>query len=103
MKNTPMETRISTYDEHGVTIRGKSLVDDIIGELTIALKHGLTVGQLGAVIHPYPTTAEAIKQASEARLKAGFAGWKKSLVRRIVERAGASGSVNGPIAATTAS
>lgn len=29
-----METRISTYDEHGVTIRGKSLVDDIIGEMT---------------------------------------------------------------------
>ena len=29
-----METRISTYDEHGVTIRGKSLVDDIIGEMS---------------------------------------------------------------------
>jgi len=47
---------------------------DMIGELTIALKHGLTVGQLVAVIHPYPTTAEAIKQASEGRLKAGFTG-----------------------------
>ncbi len=43
---------------------------DMIGELTIALKHRLTVGQLGAVIHPYPTTAEAIKQAAEMRMKA---------------------------------
>jgi len=59
---------------------------DMIGELTIALKHGLTVGQLGAVIHPYPTTAEAIKQASEQRVKATFTGWKKALVRRIVRR-----------------
>lgn len=59
---------------------------DMIGELTIALKHRLTVGQLGAVIHPYPTTAEAIKQAAEMRVKATFTGWKKSLVRWLVRR-----------------
>lgn len=34
MKNSPMSTQISTFDEHGVTIRGKSLVDDIIGEMS---------------------------------------------------------------------
>lgn len=59
---------------------------DMIGELTIALKHGMTVAQLGAVIHPYPTTAEAIKQASEMRVKSTFSGWKKSLVRWLVRR-----------------
>lgn len=77
-------------DRKGRVVGGHILAahaGDMIGELTIALKHGLTVGQLGAVIHPYPTTAEAIKQASEARLMARFAGWKKSLVRRIVRRA----------------
>lgn len=60
---------------------------DMIGELTIALKHGLSVGELGNVIHPYPTTAESIKQAAEQRVKATFTGWKKSLVRWIVRRA----------------
>lgn len=77
-------------DKKGRVVGGHILAahaGDMIGELTIALKHGLTVGQLGAVIHPYPTTAEAIKQAAEGRLKAGFAGWKKDLVRRIVRRA----------------
>lgn len=59
---------------------------DMIGELTIALKHKLSVGQLGAVIHPYPTTAEAIKQAAEMRVKSTFTGWKKSLVRWLVRR-----------------
>lgn len=60
---------------------------DMIGELTLALKHRMTVAQLGAVIHPYPTTAEAIKQAAEMRVKATFSGWKKSLVRWLVRRA----------------
>ena len=59
---------------------------DMIGELTIAVKLGLTVGQLGAVIHPYPTTAEAIKQASEQRLKSTFHGWTRSLVKQLVNR-----------------
>jgi pyruvate/2-oxoglutarate dehydrogenase complex dihydrolipoamide dehydrogenase (E3) component len=59
---------------------------EMIGELTIAVKLKLTVGQLGGVIHPYPTTAEAIRQAAEQRVKAGFTGWKKALVRRLVRR-----------------
>jgi pyruvate/2-oxoglutarate dehydrogenase complex dihydrolipoamide dehydrogenase (E3) component len=77
-------------DRKGRVIGGHILAahaGDMIGELTIALKHGLTVGQLGAVIHPYPTTAEAIKQASEQRVKSTFTGWKRSLVRRLVQRA----------------
>jgi len=53
---------------------------DMIGELTMAVTLKLTVGQIASVIHPYPTTAEAIRQASEQRRKAGFTGWKKSLV-----------------------
>lgn len=78
-------------DRKGRVVGGHILAanaGDMIGELTIAHKHGLTVGELGAVIHPYPTTAEAIKQASEGRLKASFGGWKKSLVRRLVRRVG---------------
>lgn len=76
-------------DKKGRVIGGHILAPhagDMIGELTIALKHGMTVGQLGGVIHPYPTTAEAIKQASELRVKSTFTGWKKALVRRLVRR-----------------
>jgi pyruvate/2-oxoglutarate dehydrogenase complex dihydrolipoamide dehydrogenase (E3) component len=76
-------------DHKGTVIGGHILsahAGDMIGELTIAVKLGLTVGQLGAVIHPYPTTAEAIKQASEQRLKSTFTGWKRSLVKRLVNR-----------------
>ena len=76
-------------DAKGKVIGGHILgphAGDMIGELTIALKLGLTVGQLGGVIHPYPTTAESIKQASEQRIKATFTGWKKSLVKRLVNR-----------------
>ncbi len=53
---------------------------DMIGELTMAVTLKLSVGQIASVIHPYPTTAEAIRQAAEQRRKAGFTGWKKSLV-----------------------
>lgn len=76
-------------DKKGRVVGGHILgphAGDMIGELTIALKHRLTVGQLGAVIHPYPTTAEAIKQASEMRVKSTFSGWKKALVRKLVRR-----------------
>ena len=58
---------------------------DMIGELTMAVTLKLTVGQIASVIHPYPTTAESIRQASEQRRKAGFTGWKKSLVSWLVQ------------------
>lgn len=34
MKTQALSTRISTFDEKGATIRGKSLVDDLIGEVS---------------------------------------------------------------------
>ena len=34
MKAQPLSTRISTFDEKGATIRGKNLVDDLIGEVS---------------------------------------------------------------------
>jgi citrate synthase len=34
MKETQPTTEISTFDEHGIYIRGKSLVDDLIGEVS---------------------------------------------------------------------
>jgi pyruvate/2-oxoglutarate dehydrogenase complex dihydrolipoamide dehydrogenase (E3) component len=76
-------------DRKGRVLGGHMLgahAGESIGELTLAVKLGLTVGQLGAVIHPYPTAAESIRHAAEQRVKAGFTGWKKGLVRWMVNR-----------------
>ncbi len=51
-KPTPV-TRISTYDENGATIRGKNLVDDLIGEVSFTQMIYLHI--LGRM----PTPAEA--------------------------------------------
>jgi pyruvate/2-oxoglutarate dehydrogenase complex dihydrolipoamide dehydrogenase (E3) component len=39
---------------------------EMISELTLALAHGLGLGELADTIHPYPTQAEAIKRAGDA-------------------------------------
>ena len=49
----------------GATIVG-SHAGDMISEVTVAMKSGLGLGTLASVIHPYPTTAEAIRQCGDA-------------------------------------
>ena len=39
---------------------------EMINEITLAMTAGLGLAALGGVIHPYPTQAEAVKQAAEA-------------------------------------
>jgi dihydrolipoamide dehydrogenase len=39
-------------------------VTDLIHEVAIALHNGLTVRQLGNVIHAHPTLAEAVMEAA---------------------------------------
>ena len=38
----------------------------MISELTLAMTHGIGLGKIAAVIHPYPTQSEAIKQVADA-------------------------------------
>ncbi|MFT5196663.1 MAG: pyruvate/2-oxoglutarate dehydrogenase complex dihydrolipoamide dehydrogenase (E3) component [Candidatus Promineifilaceae bacterium] len=47
----------------GATIVG-SHAGEIINEITIAMKHKLSLGALASVIHPYPTEAEIINKAA---------------------------------------
>lgn len=42
---------------------------EMIGEIVLAMQNGLRVGALSAVVHPYPTQAEAIKRAAAGFLK----------------------------------
>lgn len=39
---------------------------DMIGELTLAMTHGIGLGKVASTIHPYPTQAEAIRRAGDA-------------------------------------
>jgi pyruvate/2-oxoglutarate dehydrogenase complex dihydrolipoamide dehydrogenase (E3) component len=39
---------------------------DMISEITVAMAAGMGLGRLAGVIHPYPTTAEAIRQCGDA-------------------------------------
>ena len=38
---------------------------DVIGELSLAITHGIGLGDIAATIHPYPTQAEVIKKAGD--------------------------------------
>lgn len=53
-----------------------------IGELVMAIQHGIKVGALGAVIHPYPTEAEIIKRLGDASQRGRLKPWmKRTLVK----------------------
>ncbi len=39
---------------------------DLIGEVSLAMTHGIGLGKISAAIHPYPTQAEVIKKAGDA-------------------------------------
>ena len=55
-----------------------------IGELTTAITHGLDLGKLGKVIHPYPTQAEAIKKAADAYAKTKLTPAIAGIFKKIV-------------------
>jgi pyruvate/2-oxoglutarate dehydrogenase complex dihydrolipoamide dehydrogenase (E3) component len=56
---------------------------EMLSELTLAISRGVGLGGIAAVIHPYPTQAEAIKKIADAynrtrltpRLKRLFTMW----------------------------
>lgn len=39
---------------------------DMIGELCLAITHGVGLGKIASVIHPYPTQGEVVKKAADA-------------------------------------
>ena len=49
----------------GATIVGRH-AGDLISEISTAMAGGVSLGRLASVIHPYPTTAEAIRQCGDA-------------------------------------
>ena len=59
---------------------------DMIGEVVLAMQHGITLGKIASVIHPYPTQGEALKRAGDeyrrTLLKPGTAKILKWLLKR---------------------
>lgn len=48
----------------GATIVGPH-AGDLIGEITLAMTHGLGLGDIGSTIHPYPTHAEVLRKLGD--------------------------------------
>jgi len=55
---------------------------EMIGEVVAAMKHGVGLGKLASVIHPYPTQAEAIRKAGDQFNKTKLTPLKASLLQR---------------------
>ena len=58
----------------------------MIGEVALALKHGLGMNALGSLVPPYPTMPEAIRQAAEGFNKARFVGAPRAIARWFARR-----------------
>ena len=68
----------------GATIVGKG-AGNMISEITLAIQSNTGLGALAAVIHPYPTNAEAIRQAGDIYNRTKLTPTTKSLLRGLVK------------------
>jgi pyruvate/2-oxoglutarate dehydrogenase complex dihydrolipoamide dehydrogenase (E3) component len=70
-------------------ILGASIVGNdagnMISEITLAMQSGTGLGSLANVIHPYPTTAEAIRQAGDLYNRTKLTTTAKTLLRGIIQ------------------
>lgn len=73
-------------DKKNRRILGATLVSrhagESIGELVLAMKQGLTLEALSAVIHPYPTQAEAIKRLGDASMRTRLKPWMRKILEK---------------------
>ncbi len=53
---------------------------DMIGEMSVAMTNGLTIGQIGNSIHPYPTQAEAIRRTGDQYSRTRLTPFVKGLL-----------------------
>ncbi|WP_321416715.1 FAD-dependent oxidoreductase [uncultured Desulfobacter sp.] len=67
----------------GATIVG-SHAGNMISEISVAMQAGMGLGKLASVIHPYPTTAEAIRQCGDAYNRSRLTPTVKSIFNRLM-------------------
>jgi pyruvate/2-oxoglutarate dehydrogenase complex dihydrolipoamide dehydrogenase (E3) component len=68
----------------GATLVGRH-AGESIGELVLAIQKRMKIGELGAVIHPYPTEAEVIKRLGDASMRGRLKPWMKQWLTRIFQ------------------
>lgn len=68
----------------GASIVGES-AGNMISEVTVAMQQGTTLDKLAYVIHPYPTTAEAIRLAGDVYNKQRLTPAVSSLLRGVIK------------------
>lgn len=68
----------------GASIVGKD-AGNMISEITLAMQSETGLGSLAAVIHPYPTTAEVVRQAGDVYNKTRLTNTVKQLLRGIIK------------------
>lgn len=61
---------------------------DLIGEVCLAMTHGLTMGQVSRAWHPYPTHAEAFRKAGDAFNRTRLTPFTKKLLGLLLRRLG---------------
>lgn len=74
---------------HGRILGGHVLghgAGSLIGEIALAMKHGISASALGNTLHPYPTYPEAIRQAAELYTRSRFTGPVKAVARWFARR-----------------
>jgi pyruvate/2-oxoglutarate dehydrogenase complex dihydrolipoamide dehydrogenase (E3) component len=65
----------------GATIVGAH-AGESIGEAVLAMSRHLRVGDLSAVVHPYPTQAEALKRAADQQFRSRLKPWMRRLLEK---------------------
>jgi pyruvate/2-oxoglutarate dehydrogenase complex dihydrolipoamide dehydrogenase (E3) component len=76
-------------DRRGKLLGGHVLghgAGSLIGEIALAMRHGIAASKIATTVHPYPTYPEAIKQAAEAYYKSRFTGVVKSIASWFARR-----------------
>lgn len=56
-----------------------------IGELVMAIQRKMKIGELGAIIHPYPTQAEIIKRLGDSSMRGRLKPWMKRALVKIFQ------------------
>jgi pyruvate/2-oxoglutarate dehydrogenase complex dihydrolipoamide dehydrogenase (E3) component len=52
----------------------------MIAEVALAMKHGIKIGSLSSLVHPYPTMSEGVRRTADTYRRSLLTGWRKSVL-----------------------
>ena len=77
-----VHTKKGTDQIVGATIVATN-AGDMIGELTLAMQHGIGLGKIANTIHPYPTQGEAVRKVGDLYNRTRLTPSRKALLTKI--------------------